>query len=94
MKTLTPNQIQTVVEAQQQIINNPVKAVVNSESTWVRQLISETDYELSTDYWMWVCSNCSKKNLTFSDTLIRGNQEILESVDRTVTMPSWGYSNT
>lgn len=93
---ITPEGVDIVIAAQQQIIDNPVRAMVNSESSFVRQLISQVDENLARDYWSWVCGACSqwtKKN--FSDSRILQNQEKLKAVDKAMPeMPAWGWSGT
>lgn len=93
---ITPEHVEAVVVAQQQIIDNPVRAMVNSESSFVRDLLSKVDERLARDYWNWVCGACSqwtKKN--FSDVRILQNQSKLKAVDMAMPeMPAWGYAGT
>jgi hypothetical protein len=95
MKELTSTQINIVIEAQNQILDNPVKAVVNSESAFVSEIIDMKDSELAKIYWSWSCCHEGRSYLAlFNDPTIRANQEALRAVDLTVKMPSWGYSRT
>ena len=80
-----------VIEAQQHIINNPKRAVVNSESSFVKEYISKTDVQLSRTYWSYACG--SIKN-PFTNPVIEENQKILDSIDKGYTMPEWGYRGT
>ena len=95
MFELSSKQINIVVEAQHQIIDNPKKAVVNSESAFVKDIINQQDPELASAYWSWVCALERPSYLKlFNDSTIRANQALLEAVDGAITMPSWGYAGT
>ncbi len=95
MIELTSRQINIVIEAQQQMIDFPKKAVVNSESSFVHQLISVSDPELASAYWSWVCAlNNPDKLEVFNDPTIRANQLVLEELGGSYYMPSWGYAGT
>lgn len=91
---LTTEQIAVVLAAQQALLDNPRRAVVNSESSFVRTIIAETEYDVAMAYWRWVCSQCSSHNTIFVDAKIIANQKMLEAIDASVTMPHWGYSGT
>jgi hypothetical protein len=94
-KELTSKQINIVIEAQHQMIDFPKKAVVNSESFFVKEIIKQQDYDLAMDYWSWVCAlPNSKWSELFNDPTIQANQKLLKAIDASVKMPSWGYANT
>jgi hypothetical protein len=95
MNELTSKQINIVIEAQNQMIDFPKKAVVNSESSFVKDIIKQQDYDLAMEYWSWVCASDSPKYLKlFNDPTIQSNQKLLKAIDATVTMPAWGYAGT
>ena len=92
---LTSKQINIVIEAQNQIIDFPKKAVVNSESSFVKDIINLQDPELASAYWSWVCDLEKPSSLKlFNDTTIRSNQLELEKIDKSFRMPNWGYAGT
>lgn len=93
---ITPEHIESVLVAQQQIIDNPVRAMVNSESSFVRDLLSKVDERLARDYWNWVCGACSKwTTKNFSDVRILRNQEKLNAVDKSMPpLPAWATYGT
>jgi len=88
MNELTSKQINIVVEAQHQMIDFPKKAVVNSESAFVKDIINQQDPELASAYWSWVCALERPSYLKlFNDSTIRANQALLEAIDGAITMP-------
>lgn len=89
---VTEEQIQIVLSAQQYILDNPVRACVNSESCFVRDRISKQDTGLARTYWSWVCG--PSNGVFSSDSRVVENQEKLDAVDGKFEMPKWGYSGT
>lgn len=89
---ITEEQIQIVLNAQETLINKPKRAVVNSESCFVRDLISKQDKELARTYWSWVCG--PSNNVFSSDSRVVENEKKLKAIDLSIEMPKWGYSGT
>lgn len=83
--------MQVVVEAMKKQIQKPAKAVVNSESAFVKYEIAKEDSKLATFYWNWVCMG--KKKGVFSEE-VEKLQEQLDAIDAGISMPSWGTYGT
>lgn len=96
-ETYTPEKIETIVAAQEKQLANPARAVVNSEGAFVKDTIQKTDFPLSQVYWCFVCSfsgnSTSVNDMKFGKEVF-DNQVALHAIDKTVTMPSWGYAGT
>lgn len=97
LESYTPEQIALIVAAQEQQLAKPTKAVVNCEGSFVKDTIQKTDYPLSQIYWTFVCSFRGDENsindMKFGKEVF-DNQVALHAIDKTVTMPSWGYAGT
>ena len=95
LDSLTEQQIQIVLDAQQPIIDKPVRACVNSESCFVAKRIRSVDKVLGDEYWSWVCApSCAKYQALFGDARIVVNQNKIDEIDGKYTMPAWGYKGT
>ncbi len=96
-ESYTPEQFALIVSAQQKQLANPAKAVVNCEGSFVKDTIQKSDYPLSQVYWSFVCGFDGKAdkyyNMKFGQEVF-DNQVALHAIDKTVTMPDWGYAGT
>lgn len=81
-----------IAQAQRKQLENPTRAVVNSESAFVAQrLRSEGYFEIAAAYWSWVCNRHDRYN--FSQEVI-DLQLKLKAIDMGVSMPAWGTYGT
>ena len=73
-------------------LNNPARAVVNSESAFVRErLLKMGEKELARDYWWWCCTGCS---VPIFGEEVMALQTRLNEIDKQSTMPAWGTYGT
>lgn len=80
--------IDQIIEAQKFIIANPVRACVNSESSFVKERLQKQGYdEAATLYWKFVC-RCG--NRITDETVIAQEQQLKSNFN----MPVWGTSGT
>lgn len=94
---LTQKQIQLVINAQREVINQPDRfdtGTINSKSTFVRELIAENDPELARLYWHWVCVPQNQEyGQTFKHPNIITNQVLIDEIDRSALFADW-HNNT
>lgn len=82
-----------LIEAMKAQIANPARAVVNSESAFVKdRLIKAGEPELAKQYWNWVCMS-GRDTPVFGEEVLE-LQKQLNAIDKGVTMPSWGTYGT
>ena len=89
----TQDQIKIILTAQEKQIKNPARAIVNSESAFVKNTISKVDPKLAMEYWKWVCGSFKSDNELFGP-IVYANELTLAKIDAEQTMPAWGYSGT
>jgi len=85
-----------LIQAMEAQLAKPNKAVVNSESSFVRYRIEVAgDQALAREYWNWAISSeeWRRKNPIFGLEVLE-LQEKLDAIDATVSMPSWGTYGT
>lgn len=81
--------IEQIIQAQQFIIANPVRACVNSESSFVKErLQKQGNIEAATLYWQFACMG--KRYIT--DIRVHELEEQLNASRS--TMPAWGIAGT
>ena len=81
--------IEQIIEAQQFIIANPVRACVNSESSFVKQRLQQQgNSEAATLYWNFACMG--KRYI--QDQRVHQLEEQLKSTS--FEMPAWGTAGT
>lgn len=86
------SKINILIEAMKAQIAKPTRAVVNSESAFVKDRLNKLgEYELAKSYWNWVCMNSS--NAIFGDEVMN-LQDQLDAIDKQSIMPSWGTYGT
>lgn len=84
--------MQVLIEAMKAQLAKPARAVVNSESAFVKDRISMAgEPELARQYWNWVCSG--RKTPIFGEEVFTLQQQ-LDAIDKGVTMPDWGTYGT
>ena len=85
--------INTLIEAMKAQIAKPTRAVVNSESAFVKDRLNKLgEYELASKYWNWVCSRW-ETNAIFGEEVLELQRQ-LQAIDSKVTMPAWGTYGT
>jgi len=85
-----------VVEAMKLQLANPTRAVVNGESSFVKDRLYRAGHpELARTYWNWVCcsSTWRQNNSIFGQEAVL-IQEQLEAIDKSYSMPAWGTYGT
>lgn len=86
------SKINILIETMKAQLANPTRAVVNSESAFVKDRLNKLgEYELANSYWNWVCMNRSKP--IFGEEVMN-LQDQLNAIDKLSTMPSWGTYGT
>jgi len=90
---ITQDQIKIILTAQEKQIKNPNRAIVNSESAFVKYTISKVDPKLAMEYWKWVCGSF-KKDTDLFGPIVYANELTLAKINAEQTMPAWGYSGT
>ena len=84
---------QVIIDAQEAQLKNPARAVVNSESTFVKDRIVKAGFpDLAKEYWNWVCMSNRDKPV-FGERVLE-LQKQLKAIDDQSTMPSWGTYGT
>lgn len=90
-------QIRNVVaEAQRAQLENPTRAVVNSESAFVAQRLRNDGYTgVAARYWSWACSvSCGHENRTEFGDEVYELELALRQIDKGISMPAWGTYGT
>lgn len=84
--------IQQIIEAQQYFIEHPVRACVNSESSFVKQHLQQQGFmEAASLYWSFVTSRNAK--YVMSDETIIAQEKQLDKASN-FKMPEWGTAGT
>lgn len=84
--------IQQIIEAQQYFIENPVRACVNSESSFVKQRLQQQGNMVAASlYWNFVCFRNVK--YIMSDETIIAQEKQLDNASN-FKMPAWGTVGT
>ena len=97
VEAYTPEQIALIIAAQQKQLTKPARAVVSPEGSFVASEIRKSDYDLSQIYWSFVCGFDGKADKYYNTKFgkeVFDNQVKLSAIDKSVTMPDWGYSGT
>lgn len=85
--------ITVLLEVLQEQIAKPNRAVVNSESAFVKDKLNQRgEPELAKAYWNWVCS--SGRDLPMFGPEALEFQRQLNAIDKQSTMPDWGTYGT
>lgn len=87
--------IELIIEAQKFIIANPVRACVNSESSFVKQRLQNQGHtEAARLYWNFICVPSIPNPLNNAKEIetLKNLQKVLEG--NKFVMPSWGTSGT
>lgn len=85
-----------LAEAMKLQLAKPNRAVVNSESGFVKdRLVRQGHVELAREYWNWAVSHPEwrKANPVFGLEVLK-LQEKLDEIDNSCTMPAWGTYGT
>ena len=83
-----------LIEAMQAQIANPTRAVVNSESAFVKDRLNKLGQtSLASEYWNWVCMYRRGVPNYFGEE-VAALQEQLDAIDKGVEMPAWGTYGT
>ena len=86
-------QIDILIEAMKAQLAKPARAVVNSESAFIKDRLNKLgEYELAKQYWKWVCSRW-EDNPVFGEEVLEIQRQ-LKAIDNQSTMPSWGTYGT
>lgn len=87
-----------IAAAQSQQLAKPARAVVNSESAFVADILRKQGHtDLAKEYWNWVCSSVSNDPIKGKE---RFGAEVYEqyiqlrAIDAQQSMPSWGTYGT
>lgn len=84
--------IQQIIEAQQYFIENPVRACVNSESSFVKERLQKQGFtEAASAYWNFVCFR-NEKFVMSDETVIAQEKQLGKA--SSFNMPAWGTSGT
>lgn len=87
-------QIDILIKAMTAQLANPARAVVNSESAFVKDRLNKLgEYEIANKYWNWLCCTRWQTNPIFGEE-VQALQLKLEAIDKQSTMPSWGTYGT
>jgi hypothetical protein len=93
MSNVYYSEIEILIEALENQVARPARAVVNFEASFVRDRLQNAGHDdLARRYWSWTCSNW-RANPIFGPEVLALQKE-LESIDRQSTMPSWGTYGT
>lgn len=85
--------IKQIIAAQAHFIANPVRACVNSESSFVKQHLQQQRFtEAATLYWKFVTSANSTRYIT--DQTVHDQEKQLKLIDSGFSMPVYGTSGT
>jgi hypothetical protein len=81
-----------ILKAIQTQIENPARAIVNCEGAFVRTRLLQQGYtDIAKEYWQWVCRG---GNTAWFGEEVMSAQDVLNQIDKGVTMPEWGYAGT
>ena len=85
--------VQILINAMKAQLEKPTRAVVNGESSFVRQRLSDAgQHDLAKQYWYWICSAWQAHPIFGDEVLALQHQ--LDAIDKQSTMPSWGTYGT
>jgi len=90
----TKEQTELIAKCQQKQIAKPARAIVNTESAFVKDMIAKTDPLLATNYWNWVCFQGPIRRPEEFGVDVLNNEILLQEIDANQRMPEWGYSGT
>lgn len=90
---LTPEQHNRLLAIMTEQVKNPARAIVNSESAFVRTELSKCgEADLAKTYWSWATRTDVLPSLFPSE--IDELQHKLNQIDQSVSMPDWGTKGT
>lgn len=85
--------IQQIIDAQAHLMANPVRACVNTESSFVKQYLQQQGFtEAATLYWNFVTSANATRYIT--DQTVHDQEKQLKLIDSEFSMPAHGTSGT
>lgn len=83
---------QIIIATMQAQIDNPTRAVCNSESAFVAQNLRNAGYyDEAAKFWSFVCSGGTRH---IDDAVIIDLYKQLKQIDNKSTMPAWGTYGT
>lgn len=85
--------IQVLIEVMKEQIAKPTRAVVNSESAFVKDKLNQRgETDLAKQYWNWIC--CAGRDTPMFGDEVMELQKQLNAIDKKSTMPAWGTYGT
>jgi len=85
---------QILLKFMQEQLEKPARAIVNSESAFVRYNIAVAGYpDLAKRYWSWACSSNPTVWNDFTEEVVE-LQNKLKAIDKQSTIPEWGTKGT
>ena len=89
----TPKQHDVLVSLMENQVKNPARAVVNSESAFVRtELLKRGEADLAKAYWSWAVRGDVIPGVFPPE--IDELQRKLNQIDQSASMPDWGTKGT